>query len=120
MFCDGISFCPNEKCTLKTCKRNQANIRDHTIPHSYFVDTPEDCPRILEKREKEEEKKRMESRKFCGHNHESMDRILDTMCKLEDRIELSEEEEEAFDIAIQCVTCIMNRMTDDRGIEWDD
>ena len=52
MFCDDISFCPNEKCTLKTCKRNQANIRDHTIPHSYFVDTPEDCPRILEKREK--------------------------------------------------------------------
>ena len=96
------------------------NMCDRSIPHSFFMDIPDDCPRVLEKKEKEERKKRMESRKFCGHDHASMNKILDTMCEIEDRIELTKDEEDAFDIAIQCITCIMNRMTDDRGIEWDD
>ena len=44
MWTDDISFCPIEKCRRKTCPRNQMNIRDRTIPHSYFVERPPDCP----------------------------------------------------------------------------
>lgn len=41
---DDITFCPKEKCRRKTCMRNQANIRDKTIPHSFYVEIPPDCP----------------------------------------------------------------------------
>ena len=41
---DDITFCPKSKCRRKTCKRNQYNVRDRTIPHSFFVEIPEDCP----------------------------------------------------------------------------
>ena len=41
---DDISFCPKDKCRRKTCMRNQMNIRDRTIPHSFFVEIPPDCP----------------------------------------------------------------------------
>lgn len=41
---DDISFCP-KKCSRKNCFRNSINIRDKSVPHSYFVDTPPDCPR---------------------------------------------------------------------------
>ena len=41
---DDISFCPKGKCRRKTCMRNQMNIRDRTIPHSFFVEIPPDCP----------------------------------------------------------------------------
>ena len=44
LWCDDISFCPIEKCRRKTCPRNQMNIRDRTIPHSFFVERPPDCP----------------------------------------------------------------------------
>ncbi len=44
MWTDDISFCPIEKCRRKACPRNQMNIRDRTIPHSYFVERPPDCP----------------------------------------------------------------------------
>ena len=44
MFCDDISFCPDDRCTNTACPRNQKNIRDHTIPHSYFMELPADCP----------------------------------------------------------------------------
>ena len=41
---DDISFCPFKGCRRKTCPRNQRNIRDRTIPHSFFVERPPDCP----------------------------------------------------------------------------
>ena len=44
MFCDDISFCPNE-CDNTECFRNSKNMRDKTIPHSFFVETPPDCPK---------------------------------------------------------------------------
>ena len=44
MWTDDISFCPFKKCRRKTCSRNQMNIRDRTVPHSFFVERPPDCP----------------------------------------------------------------------------
>lgn len=44
LWCDDITFCPN-KCELTECPRNEQNIRDRAIPHSYFVWTPPDCPK---------------------------------------------------------------------------
>lgn len=48
------------------------------------------------------------SKTYCGHDWNSMNKILDTLCKLEDDILMTEEEADAFDIAIQCVTDVMN------------
>lgn len=56
---------------------------------------------------------------YCGKTWEQMNRVLDIVCELEDRIEMTDEEQEAFDIAIQCITTVMNRMKDDSPIEWD-
>lgn len=58
-------------------------------------------------------------RTYCGKNHQQMSKVLDTVCELEDRIEMTEEEQEDYDIAIQCVTTVLNRMLDDKPIEWD-
>lgn len=44
LWCDDITFCPINKCKRKNCPRNQMNIRDHNIPHSFFVERPPDCP----------------------------------------------------------------------------
>lgn len=42
---DDISFCPKENCRRTSCPRNMKNIRDHSVPHSFFVETPPDCPK---------------------------------------------------------------------------
>lgn len=47
---------------------------------------------------------------FCGLNWEEMNDVLDTLCIFEDDILMTDEEEQAMDIAIQCVASIMNRM----------
>ena len=47
---------------------------------------------------------------FCGLNWEEMNNVLDTLCIFEDDILMTDEEEQAMDIAIQCVVSIMNRM----------
>ena len=39
---EDITFC-NLKCKRK-CRRNKKNIRDTSIPHSFFVERPPDCP----------------------------------------------------------------------------
>lgn len=44
LWCDDISFCPN-KCGWESCPRNSRNIRDRTVPHSFFAETPPDCPK---------------------------------------------------------------------------
>ena len=62
----------------------------------------------------------MPERKYCGLTHHEMDDVLEKICDIEGRIELTDEEQDAFDIAIQCITTIMNRMVDDEKIEWDD
>ena len=44
LWCDDITFC-QENCDWMDCPRNKQNIRDRTIPHSYSVDIPNDCPK---------------------------------------------------------------------------
>lgn len=58
-------------------------------------------------------------RKYCGKNRDEMDKVLSLICEIEDRIELSDDEQDAFDIAIQCVTSVMNCMIDGKPIDWD-
>lgn len=58
-------------------------------------------------------------RTFCGANWSEMEEVLNTMCELEDKIELTDNEQKHFDIAIQCVTQIINRMVDGKGINFD-
>lgn len=57
---------------------------------------------------------------YCGKTWDDMNGILDTMCEIEDRVDLTYDEQDAFDIAIQCVTTVMNRMKDNRPIEFDE
>lgn len=45
MYTDDISFCQDKQCEMTDCPRNQKNIRDKSIPHSFFVDLPPDCPK---------------------------------------------------------------------------
>ena len=47
-----------------------------------------------------------------------MNIVLNILCDLEDKLDLKKEEEDAFDIAIQCVTTVLNRMVEDRPISW--
>lgn len=59
-------------------------------------------------------------RKFYGLNRAEMNEVLNVMCDLEERVTfLTQEEEKAYDIAIQCVCQIVNRMADDKPINWD-
>jgi len=46
LFCDDITFCP-ERCGWKSCPRNSENIRDKAIPHSFSVEVPKDCPKLV-------------------------------------------------------------------------
>ena len=49
LWCDDITFC-QEQCEWNDCPRNQQNIRDKTVPHSFSVEIPEDCPKKHEGR----------------------------------------------------------------------
>ena len=42
-FSDDITVCPL-KCDNMECMRNSKNIQDRTIPHSYSLELPDDCP----------------------------------------------------------------------------
>ena len=59
-------------------------------------------------------------RKFCGYTWEDMNRVLDLLCNTEDHMDLTDQQAEDFDIAVQCVTLVMNRMKEDRPIVWDE
>ena len=41
---DDITFC-QEDCDWEDCPRNSKNIRDRSIPHSYSIERPTDCPK---------------------------------------------------------------------------
>ena len=49
LWCDDITFCL-KKCEWNECPRNQENIRDKTVPHSFCVGIPGDCPKQLDGR----------------------------------------------------------------------
>ena len=51
LWCDDITFC-QEDCEDMGCPRNKHNIRDRSIPHSYSVERPKDCPKLEECDEK--------------------------------------------------------------------
>lgn len=53
-----------------------------------------------------------DNKTFCGKTKEQMKSVLYFMCDIEDEIEMDGDEEEMFDVAIQCVTAIINRMDD--------
>ncbi len=57
---------------------------------------------------------------FCGKTHEQMNDILTFMLELEDKQDFSYDEDEKYDIAIQCIVTVMNRMIDNRPIEFDE
>lgn len=59
-------------------------------------------------------------RKFHGLDSDGMESVFMKMVDIEDRIALSDEEERVFDICIQCVAQIHNRMLDGKEITWDD
>jgi len=42
------------------------------------------------------------------------------MCELESKVNLSEEEWDMYDIAIQCVAVVINRMVDNKLIIFDE
>ena len=50
LWCDDISFCPSRRCTRRSCPRNKKNIRDRTVPHSFFKEIPPDCPKRNEEK----------------------------------------------------------------------
>lgn len=73
---DDISFCPHN-CKRSTCSRNKINIRYPQYPHSYFVDTPYDCPKIYEKEQKE---KKMKITKFDNETNKD---IIKEICSID-------------------------------------
>lgn len=44
LWCDDITFCP-KRCGWRSCPRNEQNIRDRLVPHSFSVEIPQDCPK---------------------------------------------------------------------------
>ena len=58
-------------------------------------------------------------RTFHGKTRAEMNIVLNYMCLLKERLNVPEEEQENFDIAIQCITTVTNRMADNKMIEWD-
>ena len=59
-------------------------------------------------------------RTYCGKTRNEMNVVLDTICGFEDRFAMTDDEHDAFLIAIQCITTVINCMASDRPIEWDD
>ena len=58
-------------------------------------------------------------RTYCGLKHDQMSDVLTKLCEIENSYEENEDGEiDALQIAIQCVTDIMNMMTGD-GINWE-
>lgn len=52
LWCDDITFCP-KRCGWLSCPRNERNIRDRRIPHSFSVGIPLDCPKCADEESKE-------------------------------------------------------------------
>lgn len=73
MWCDDITFCP-QKCDRRDCPRNQCNIRDHSIPHSFSVEIPEDC---LEKPVMKGKKEDMNNSVYVPFHKESVEKAME-------------------------------------------
>ena len=49
LWCYDITFC-QETCERMDCPRNKHHIRDRSVPHSFSVEIPQDCPKKQEGR----------------------------------------------------------------------
>lgn len=58
-------------------------------------------------------------RRMCGYGWNDLREALNCLCELRDSVLLSEAENGAMKVAIQCVTEIMNRMLDGKKVMWD-
>lgn len=64
-------------------------------------------------------KPRTPQKTYCGLNYNQLSNVLSTMSALEDLAEnMTDEEHAAFDVSLQCVTEVMNRMKDGKPIEY--
>lgn len=59
-------------------------------------------------------------RKFHGYTWNDLNHVLDFLCELADDLELTEEQDRDFDIGIQCIVTVMNMMSVDVPILWDE
>ena len=59
-------------------------------------------------------------RTFYGNTMDDMDNAIKSLLELRDTVLISDEEEKSLNLAIDCITQIMNRMEDGKRIEWDD
>ena len=56
---------------------------------------------------------------YCGRDYYEMTKVADTLCDIENSVELTDEEQAAMQIAIQAVTDITDIMVGkQRGIVW--
>ena len=55
-------------------------------------------------------------RTFCG---EDLDGVIAVVCEGEDKVEMTAQEQNDYDVAVRCVAQIMNRMKDGTPIERD-
>ena len=57
---------------------------------------------------------------FCGLNRSELNQVLNTVIVMKEKmIDITEEEQEAWNTAIMCVCQILVRMTDNKPIRWD-
>lgn len=59
-------------------------------------------------------------RRYCGYDHDQITDLMIRLCDLEDDIVLTEEEQEAMDIAIQALCSINNAMVSNGKVVFDD
>ena len=59
-------------------------------------------------------------RTFYGNTMDDMDNAMKSLLELRDTVLISDEEEKSLNLAMDCITQIMNRMEDGKRIEWDD
>ena len=63
--------------------------------------------------------KRKKPRKYCGHTAVQMEEILIKLCEIEDSVELTDQEQDAMDIAIQAISDLHNAMIRDGKSHWE-
>ena len=63
--------------------------------------------------------KKKKPRKYCGLTAVQMEEILIKLCEIEDSVGLSDQEQDAMDIAIQAISDLHNAMIRDGKIHWE-
>lgn len=58
--------------------------------------------------------------KYCGKTRDQLNEILNFMCDVEDELDLNEDEQDKYDIALRCISTVMNRMLDRQPIDFEE